>query len=687
MDRVLWGIVVPFCLLGLVVVYGVCYRLIPETVPIQDGVFVPRMVPSCHPEPREDAQYVAAIVVTALLLFCGAAMRFHVGAAATSAWVGCLALTLQVLVVFFVAAMIVWQETQVYQYLRYDKIWLVFAAACLVLVMWLALRKSWHTWVGRRLAQGFSWKSAAWLAAIAPYVVALVATAVGLSCGIYRDRQPQTAVHFLYHVRYHMAEFAAVQNGHTPYVDFFPQYESCISYFTLPLFRVFGLDMLSFTLVMTAMSALTLAVFYFVFRRLTGGGGRALLLYLPFLGACCFPIYPNNYEPDLPLHQMATPFTYFAVGPLRYFGPCMTLACLSAALHRPTRFRFVFLFCVGALTAINNLDFGFPALAAATISVALAISPRTLPSLRHLCSVFGCLAIGVAIAVSGFAGITYARAGQLPDFKSMLMFQRIFALNGFSALPMPAAGFHVVVMLTFLAAIAKALYTSSLTPFRKGMLLYAGVFGCGALMYYVVRSHPHVLVNLFLAWAFAFLLQTWLIWEEAVEKLRMLGWRGAFQPIALLMTVGYLMLSSTVGALPNPRHQWLRVTARRLPKPSECDMLTDEIRSLKASGESIVVIHAEGHLACLRAGVPNPFPYASFGSLILYSQYDQVMNIIDTRHIRYVIDGDHQPLMPSLLLLRGYEIIRQSDCYAVYRRPDDVPANATATAAKGEGVE
>ncbi len=688
MDKVLWGIVVPVCFIGLAIVYGACHLWIPETVPIQEGVFVPRMVPSCLPEPREDTQYVASIVVLTGILYAGSlAAYFAVRKASPQTfdrnWLQVLAVGVQLLLVAFVVAMVTYQDKHIYRYWDYKKCIIAGAVVTIIFIGWLMVRAKRKTagtdkggWRRRLMGMGC-------------FLVALGFALAGLSSSIYRDGQPDMAFHFKYHVSYQMAEFAAVQNGSTPYVDFYPQYQSCISYLTLPIFSLVGLNLFSFTCVMVAFAAVTLLAYYYVFLRVTGGPLRALLLYLPFVGISLFPIIPNGYDPAPALHQMITPFTYFAVGPLRYFGPSMTLACLVFVLPRPSRSGFLALFGVASLSAINNLDFGVPALVAAVCASLIGLSEQPWPTFRLLRSVTGCLLVSGAAAVLAFVGITYGRTGCLPNFAALTMFQRVFAVNGFSALPMPPGGIHLVIMLTFMAAIAKGLYAAGLTPLRKGLLLYAGIFGSGAMMYYVVRSHPHVLVNLFLAWAFAFLLLTWICWEEWVGKIQLHGWRRAFQPLALLLTLGYLVPASSVAALPSVRQQWQRVAMQPTPGPSDCDQLTKEVAGLASPGEPIMVIHFDGHLACLHAGVRNLFPYASHGSLILYRQFDVMMKVLDERQIRYVIDADNQPVLPPLLRQHGYQVLRNADHWVIYCRTDkmDAPRESPRPASPEQGVE
>jgi hypothetical protein len=647
MDKILWGIVVPVCLLALLIVSAACSRLPSEKAPNQE--VIPSRISDCHPEPREDTQYLATIVAVAALLYCGAiGSRYAVPErflkTLDSKWFRFLVLAVQIVVVIVVAALVFYQEKHVYQYLHYQNNLITVAGAAVLGLLWLAARPYWRPPAAGR------WRR--FLTHGGCFLLALACTCGGLSSAIYRDNQPDMAHHFQFHVSYQMAEFAAVLNGGTPDVDFFPQYQSCLSYLTLPIFTVVGLNLFSFTCVMALLGALSLLVFYFVFLRFTGGAWRALALYIPFLGASLFPFFPA-----LPRHQDITAFTYFAVGPLRYFGPAMTLACLLPVLRRPSRFGLVLLFFVATLTAINNLDFGLPALVAAGCSVVLALSGSLLPSLSHLRFVMGCFLLGGLLALGVFVGITYERTGTVPYMAAATIFHQALAENGYWAIPMPAAGLHLVILLTFMAAIAKALYTPRLTPLRKGLLLYAGILGCGAMMYYVVRSHPHVLIALFLTGAFAFLLLLWLCWEETAEKIRIQGWRGGCQPMPLLLTLAYLALVSSVAELPNPRQQWRRLHATPRPGASACDLLTREIASLANSGEPMMVIHADGHLACLHASVRNLYPYAASASLILYRQYDLILRVLQSHQIRYVIDANEQPEFADLLRKNGYQVV------------------------------
>ena len=108
--------------------------------------------------------------------------------------------------------------------------------------------------------------------------------------------------------------------------------------------------------------------------------------------------------------------------------------------------------------------------------------------------------------------LTLVRAGTLPDFGYAIYFARLFALIGVGQLPMPELGFHLVVYMTFVAALLTAVVRARRADSDAtltGMLAFSAIFGLGAASYYANRSHPDVLMALFSAWGFSVSLLAW----------------------------------------------------------------------------------------------------------------------------------------------------------------------------------
>src|SRR5262249_14698024 len=134
------------------------------------------------------------------------------------------------------------------------------------------------------------------------------------------------------HLSFVMNEFAAVLNGRTPRVDFFPQYQGLLAYLLAPLFRVICLSIATYTTVLMALSTFGLLLWFGVLRRLTGDPWKALLLFVPLIWLSLLPI--RLVPPNVYTHLSA--FTYPLMGAIRYLGPCLTAALLSCYLQRPT---------------------------------------------------------------------------------------------------------------------------------------------------------------------------------------------------------------------------------------------------------------------------------------------------------------------------------------------------------------
>src|SRR4029079_2169537 len=112
--------------------------------------------------------------------------------------------------------------------------------------------------------------------------------------------------------------------------------------------------------------------------------------------------------------------------------------------------RRIPLLLLGGLVAINNVEFGLPALAATLAALALA---EERGSWRTLARDLG---LGLLGALALVAALTLAVAGSLPHFGLALTYARIFGVEGFNILPMRALGFPLVIYATFTAAIATA---------------------------------------------------------------------------------------------------------------------------------------------------------------------------------------------------------------------------------------
>ena len=471
-----------------------------------------------------------------------------------------------------------------------------------------------------------------------PVVVALLLTVIQLLPSLQFDGQPQIYMYTSYHLGYQFGEFAAVLHGQTPLVDYYPQYQLLLGYILAPIFYCIGLNVFTFSLVMVGLSLGCLLLMFDVFRRTTGSSWYALALYLPFLGLAFMQLDTDAR----PWHQHINPFTYFAIGPIRYVGPCLAVWRIALYLQKPTSRRFFMTSLSAGFVALNNLDFGLAALAGVFLAILFTDGPGILPPWRRIRQLFLRFLPGLLIPLVLFTAIGLARTGELPRLDKALLFQRTFVVSGFNMLPMPRFGLHTVIYLTFIGAIARGLFGTSLDRLRQGVLIQSGVSGFGVLMYYVGRSHPHTLVMVFPMWGFALMLLTWTCWEEWLYRIRSGDRRAWAAPLTLLLTIGYLVFAAELGHTPNIRAQLTRLALPAVVVDTDVRKpMSELIQRYAQPGESVMIVHPfYGHSLAEQTGVRNVYPFTGGDSLLLHCQLKIVLQCARKNRVQWLFETD-----------------------------------------------
>ena len=216
---------------------------------------------------------------------------------------------------------------------------------------------------------------------------------------------------------------------------------------------------------------------------------------------------------------------------------------------------------------MNNVEFGAPALGAVFVALLLTGQREDQRDRfgRYAVGLVRDLVLGVLAAGGAVCVLTLLRAGALPNFGYVTYYSRIFAIAGFGDLPMPALGFHLVVYMTFVAALLTAVVRArhgANGAALTGMLAFSAIFELGASAYYANRSHPDVLTALFPAWGFSVSLLAWVAIralygdaQRAVDRRERI--RGALPALAVLVRLG--LTASTIAGFPPPWAQIARI--------------------------------------------------------------------------------------------------------------------------------
>jgi hypothetical protein len=422
-----------------------------------------------------------------------------------------------------------------------------------------------------------------------------------------------TIVHAL--IPWGMNDPFAILDGRTVLVDYRPMYAELWPYPLAAGMRVLGTTVLAYSALLTVAGVLTLLALYATFVRLVGRALLALALFVPVVAAGFLVIV------DTPGSEFSN-VQLFSMWPMRFGGPYVLAWLTVRHLDGVAPRRLWPLFLLAGVLLIDNLEFGASALAALIVALVCAQPPRTPADAARQA---GEAALGVIGAVLLFVVFTLARSGEPPRFGLVLEFPHLFGVLGWTAAPMPRYGFHLVLYVTFVAAIAVAV-VRALRGERghalTGMLAWSGVFGLLAASYYIGRSDQFKLGALFSPWALCVALLTIVVVRALVAR----EWRRPrFAELAVL--VGFALALAFALDTPAPWTQVARV-ARATPTAAPLWKQPTETRFVAAHthrGERVAILIALGHRIAYDTGIVNVSPYSFIEVMPTREQFERVI--------------------------------------------------------------
>ncbi len=556
---------------------------------------------SVAPEPTEQARYL--ILLTAplllawfvLLLVRRAPASLTPSAPAIARWVERATVVFLVLCFVVQATAIAQDSTVPEPYFKVPSILVasVVAAAILGVTRTPDLRARWARWTAESA-----------LRRIVVALLAITAIAITLLPAVNTDGSIVNAhSQVSFHLQFIYDEAMAVLDHHSPLYDFATQYASLVPYLLAGAMALFGTSVALYTVLLALLEAASLLSLFAVLRRVTRSSIATLLLFLPVLATSAWHLRGEAVE-------RFSLINYFGVLPLRYTGPFVLAWLLARHLdgERP-RSRWP-LFLAGGVIALNNLDFGVPALGATVVAVLWTNAQARKQLAREA-------AIGVGAALTLVVGFILLRTGALPHFSLLTRYADIFARKGFGMFPIrPLIGLSTVIFLTYVAAIACATVRAIRGEAERtltGLLAWIGVFGLGAGSYYVGRSRAEQLFYMFPAWAFALALLT----VVAVRWLATNGRRPT--PAALAVLVGFGLLVPSFAQTAAPWSQVRRLAADEPPMFQEPDG-EQFVAQHTRPGEHVLVMGMLGHRIAMRLGLDDVEPYTGNRSLFTMEQ-------------------------------------------------------------------
>ncbi|HEU4703012.1 MAG TPA: hypothetical protein VFS37_11065, partial [Conexibacter sp.] len=448
-----------------------------------------------------------------------------------------------------------------------------------------------------------------------------------------------------------MAETFAVLDGRTPLADFHSQYAQLLPFLAAGALRLLGTSVGAWTGTMIVFSALALVAVFAVLRRVVRSSVAALALFVPFLAGSAYLILGR-----------LSPLEIFSLWPMRYGGPYLlawlTVRHLDGAAPR----RRWLLLGAGALVALNNLEFGASAFAGTLAAVAYADLPRSRAAAQRL---LVDTAIGLLAALGVVSALTLLHGGALPRFGLLFEFPRIYGIDGWVLSPMAAAGLHVAVYATFVAAVIVATVRAIRGDAHRlltAMLVWSGIFGLGAGSYFAGRSDALNLISLFSAWCLALVLLTVVVAERAMRAER---WPS---PPDLAVLFGFVLIALSVFQLPRPWAEVERVqrTTGAVYKQASAIRL---VRETTVPDQKVAVLTQLGHRVAFDAGVVDVAPYSGLESMPTVEQLEQTVAAV-RREGATQIYLDREYVLPGMLealAAAGFELAAREGRYLMLR--------------------
>ncbi len=603
----------------------------PRIVPPDYGAFV-MAAKDFHPEPVERMQYMAVLAVLPFAAWgWNKFLKRRCGPGeAAPVWLAYAALTLAAL------AAAVPMITRAQVVLRTAMAFPFALAAALICA---AARYRYGPKIMDR-------KYAAWCAA------ALLITAMTALAGtqVFGFQSIDTAWDYAMHFGSVFHSVEEVWAGKTLLVDFNNQY-GLYPVFLLPLFKLTGLSVLKFTIVM---AVLEVAAWLFLFMALR------IILSSTALAAltCGTAIFICQMHAALLYH-----LTYFQGVPIRLLAPAAALWLACKWFYNDSGAAKLSCGAVSSLAVLWNFDTGIVLFIAWTLALAYqnflrhGFSEGWKPAGKDaaLNAVFLFLAVGL------YALYAKARAGGWPDFEGFLSFVSYFFGQGYFMIKMPLLHGWLGVALIYIAGLsycAAALDRREYSP-RNCAVFFLTILGCGLFSYYQGRS---VTSNLqFVSWPAIAL---------AALALEHAG-SSAFRPARILASVGIGALlfcsAGAAGALPagiaNLRREALPVLREA---ESSSTRKADFIKQNVAPGEEVIILSYNAAAYHLQSGTKNPLKLPGMAELYLKREVAAMAAVIgEQKHKVFREDGafifhDGQKNAATESLEGNYAAVKQS---------------------------
>jgi len=268
--------------------------------------------------------------------------------------------------------------------------------------------------------------------------------------------------------------------------------------FLLPLFRLVGLTVTSYSATMSLLVVVYLLCLWVVCRYAMGNRWLSLGIWASAVTFSLLAVKPLTHE--IMARALGSFFwdPYFQFAPIRTLFPGFAMA-LTVLRLRSRHLAWVWIgHVVLAVGVLWNFETGAVAWLAWMLFLSYQEAMSAASSRQRVGMIGRRWLSGVGVLAAVLMGSSAAYRAQVhawPQWNLLFDYQQIFYLSGFNMLPMPLLHPWNLAALAYLLGLAysfSALFRSRKDASEPALVFFLSVLGIGVFSYYQGRSHPSV---------------------------------------------------------------------------------------------------------------------------------------------------------------------------------------------------
>jgi hypothetical protein len=402
-------------------------------------------------------------------------------------------------------------------------------------------------------------------------------------------------------------------------------------YLIEPIFRVTGLSVLSFSVLMSLLMGGALASIYIFLRSAIKERVIASLAFCVLIYYCYFFGRIINYQEY-----------YYQYHPVRFFFPALSILLCYRFITKPTLWLYYLSFFLYSIALLWNFDSGFVVFFSWLLL--LFYTESTDMNIRNMVKHVLSGSIIVCIVFILFMLSMYVRYGRFPDFTWALEYQKLFYIHGYYMLPMPLWHPWMIVICIYAASLLYSIVKllDKRVTSNASMFFYLSILGIGLFSYYQGRSHdyslPAVVYPVFMIWA--------LYMDMLVEQVKKYDFSADKISLVLLLFAFIYINVTFVSNVPE-----IALTIKRRVTPLFTARQTsvsknfDYVRNHTQPEEELLILTQLSGVYSLAAQSPCPLRIPGTTELSLKEDFDNISKYLDTRATKVVADAFFVPFV------------------------------------------